>query len=119
MRRGRSRRDRSVRLRRVGTFLVTSVGLHHHLESEDKCCTEAPEEVPPWMCLRHLAIRVVMADPEGKEFCVLRPARRGRTDRRTRNLASSRSRSHVTQSTYRSRAAQVLGWGSGTRGLDQ
>ena len=23
--------------------LVTSVGLHHHLESEDKCCTEAPE----------------------------------------------------------------------------
>jgi hypothetical protein len=60
-----------------------------------------------------------MADPEGKEFCVLRRARRGRTDRRTRNLASSRSRSYVTQSTYRSRAAQVLGWGSGTRGLDQ
>ena len=26
-----------------GTFLVTSVGLHHHRESEDKCCTEPPE----------------------------------------------------------------------------
>jgi len=27
----------------VGTFLVTSVGLHHHLESEDKRCTETPQ----------------------------------------------------------------------------
>jgi hypothetical protein len=58
-----------------------------------------------------------MADPVGKEFYVLRRARPGRTDRRTRNLASSRSRSYVTQSTYRSRAAHVLGWGSGTRGV--
>jgi hypothetical protein len=55
-----------------------------------------------------------MADPEGKEFCVLRRARRGGT-----KLRLFPSRSYVTQSTYRSRAAQVLGWGSGTRGLDQ
>lgn len=52
------------RPRRIGTFLVTSVGLHHHLESEDKGCTEPPE-------------------------------------------GSS------------ALAAQVLGWGSGTGGLDQ
>jgi hypothetical protein len=41
MRRGRLRRNRSPR--RVGTFLVTTVGLHHHLESKDECCTEPPE----------------------------------------------------------------------------
>lgn len=43
MRRGRLHRDQRPRLPRVATFLVTNVGLHHHLESDDECCTEPPE----------------------------------------------------------------------------
>ena len=43
MRRGRLHRGQRPRLPRVGTFLVTTVGLHHHVESEDECGTEPPE----------------------------------------------------------------------------
>ena len=89
------RRDRRPRLRKVVTFLVTSIGLHHHLESEDEYCTARRSEV----CLRAPAAGGLTGGPVASP----RPGRGAMS--RSRPIAPGLP-------TY-------YGGGSGTRGLGQ